>query len=121
MKADLPADDDRPLDFAGVLKTLCLLQGETVLVSAGDFRGHTRLTSVGTITPLALPHASGFRVGSETTLTLDAADFEAAQLKTFDGTDFFLLKVQLRGGLLLIGDPDLLATDYEEQPPNSGA
>jgi hypothetical protein len=117
MKADLPPDADRELDFPGVLETLARLDGETVLVGQDALGARTRVVAVGRLAPLTLPHAAGFTVGGTVVLTLAAEDFAGARLRTTDGTDFFRLDLRFGGGAFVIGDPDALATDYEEAVP----
>lgn len=117
MKADLPPDADRALDFPGVLDVLSRLDGETVLVGLDALGARTRVVAVGRLAPLALPHAAGFTVGETVVLTLAAEDFEGARLRTIDGADFFRLDLRFGGGAFVIGDPDAFAVDYEEAVP----
>jgi hypothetical protein len=47
--------------------------------------------------------------------TLDEDDVVHARLRTL-GDGHYILTVQLGTGALLVGDPDVLAQDYEENP-----
>lgn len=87
-----------------------------MLISSGDRRG-SRLQLQGALRHYDYKWAEGFAIGDTGRLLVDRDDFASAHLRTFEGTTFFLISVELGRLSFVIGDPDLLATDEFDLAP----
>jgi hypothetical protein len=116
----LPAEADLELDYERLIEMLLVLVGEEVClsISSGD-RGGARLQLQGVLRHYDYASAEGFAVGDAGRLLVDRNDFTRAHLRTFEGTTFFLLSVELGQMSLAIGDPDLLGTDEFDPAPSA--
>ena len=107
---------ERALDWGGVEATLQSLERETVALVTGESE-RSRVSVVGALRRIEHPFRGCLRLAvAEAVVTLYADDVVHAQLQTL-GDGHFVITLKLRGAsALLIGDPDLLTVDYEENP-----
>jgi len=111
MKGELPREYQGSLDFAGLVRTLDVLEGEEVVcwLSIGDrariqIRGALRSYDYG-------GWGKGFAVGCEGRVLLVEDDFRGAELGTGDGNEHFTISVRSGEAEFLIGSPALHESD----------
>lgn len=107
---------DQPLDFAALVNVLQALTGTDVIVcfdSAPDGESPP-LTAVGALSEPRAPFGTGehtFRIGNPEgqgggVLRLRAREIRAATLSTFDGNDFFIVRIRFEHGEIRVQDAD---------------
>jgi hypothetical protein len=120
VRAELPTDCHRSLDFRETVATLRLLEGEVVVlfISGGpgqmtaDAIASSRIQAKG-----ALRHydyggwAEGFAIGDSARVLLYEPDFVDAALTTLDGNAFYSVVIRLVGAAFSIGNPGFHETD----------
>lgn len=115
MSIDRDRYEDRPLDWSGVITTLQSLEGETItLATEGSGDSSISVTGPLRLIDLRFPRCVGFAI-AQAVVTLYAEDLAQARLRTL-GDGHFIVHLQLGQGTLLLGDPDLLTVDYQENP-----
>jgi hypothetical protein len=127
MKADLPPECRRSLDYASTIGTLKLLEGEEVylfisggpgVVTSNDgAEAASRIQAKGVLRHYVYSWAELFALGDAARVLLYEPDFVSASLKTFDGVQFFMVRIELAKVAFVIGSPGLLETgDFDLFP-----
>lgn len=111
MYVKLPKEVDAAVpDFDAVIELLRMVEGETVFVGVEPPVGAVEICFAGTLAYAgAAPGQESvkrFMVGPHAEVRLDPSALEAAHLFTFDGNDFFHLRLTYAGWAILISDPD---------------
>jgi hypothetical protein len=103
------------LDWSGLAQALGDLNGTAVVLVVDDF-GSSRLAVAGEYREVRLPWAEcvSFAIGSAVT-TVYRRDYRGGTHRTL-GDGFFVFELRVGERKLLLGSPDLLATDYELDP-----
>ncbi|HEY6763032.1 MAG TPA: hypothetical protein VI318_26255 [Baekduia sp.] len=98
-----------------MVDALTFLEGEQVFLRVDGMGAASRVGAIGELKrePLPPPLPCAWRVGAAVVVTLAQSDYRSAHLRTIDGTCHFRLTMEFGGVTLFLGDPGLLATDYE--------
>lgn len=116
-RADLPLEvSGQPLDFPGLVDLMRALNGTDVIVCfdpAPDGESPP-LTAVGALGEPQDPFGTGehtLRIGNPDghgggVLRLRAREIRAATLSTFDGNDFFIVRIRFEHGEIRVQDAD---------------
>ncbi len=110
MYGKLPQEVDAAVpDFDSVIELLRMVEGETVFVGVEPPVGAAEIYFVGTLAYAgAAPGQESvkrFTVGPHAEVRLDPSALDAAHLFTFDGNDFFHVRLTYAGWGILISDP----------------
>ncbi len=106
---------DAPLPFAEAVRIVTALEGEHVMAVVEGLGDGSRVSAHG---PLRLVDFAGklcFALGDGFTTALDPADFAGARHRAI-GDGHFTLSITSGSTTLVLGDPDLLGSDYEVGP-----
>jgi hypothetical protein len=113
MSRALPPEADRVLDYVAYVETLSSVVGERVHLEIEGLGAATRVAATGPLRRLS-GEETAFSIGDAVLMLLDRTDFRAARLRTFDGNAHFVISARFGETRFLVGDPDLLATDWDE-------
>jgi hypothetical protein len=113
MRSDLPPDCHRSLDYASMIETLKLLEGEDVClyISGGAGEASSRIQAKGVLRHYAYGLAEGFALGDGSRVLLYEPDFVSAGLRTVDGVDLFWIGIRLTDLQFTIGGLGSIETD----------
>ena len=115
MRADLPDEADKSLDFDALLAVLGDLVAENVCVEVDNDRVRgSRFTASGSLRRIAGPAGlPTFAVGDLFVLVLDRPDFREARLRTHDGHSFYAVFMAFGAVHLTLADVGSAGMDYQ--------
>jgi hypothetical protein len=106
VRADLPADINRPLGYHELVAALRTVVGEAVRAPVGGAGRRSGFTAAGPLRDVALARAPAFAVGDSFEIVLDEQDFVGARLWTAHGNARFEIHMQFGAAHLTVGSPD---------------
>jgi hypothetical protein len=108
-REQLPREHDGPLTFGELIGVLDTLAGERVVCVPDEIEASGGgLEVAGLLRRLDKAQGHVFAVGDSAWLDLDEGDFRSANLRTVDGNDFFIVKIELGANTVVLGDDGLL-------------
>jgi hypothetical protein len=114
-REQLPREHDGALTFGELIGVLDQLAGERVVCVPDEIEASGGgLEVAGRLRRLDGARGHLFAVGDSAWLALDEADFRSANLRTIDGNDFFVVKVELGANTVVLGDDGLLGSDRSD-------
>jgi hypothetical protein len=120
VRAELPSDCHRSLDFREAIATLRLLEGEEVVLFIGGGPGQvtgdaiacSRIQAKGALRYYDYGGwAEGFAIGDAARVLLYEPDFVEAALTTLDGNAFYTVGIRLVDVAFSVGNPGFHETD----------
>jgi hypothetical protein len=109
-KHDLPLQADDSLDHISLIKMLGLLEGEEVCLLFGA-GAKSRGQAKGIVRHCGYNQTDGFAIGDGVRLVVSASDFAGAQMRTYDGTEHFSIRMRFGDAECVLGDPGLIESD----------